>query len=124
MLFDGHLPRHLDTSCIHECVTSLDSQGVLPISDQKALILSAFACTPCPRISGMYSSGGGAGGGAVGISLGAIAIGIPSSGREVTGGPDIPECTSTSNSTSPLELRSFHVGSICSPQGFLRTGLH
>ena len=53
MLFGGYLPRNLDTSCIHECVTSLDLEsshaghpGVLPISDQKGPILSAFAYTP------------------------------------------------------------------------------
>ena len=39
---------------------------------------------------------GGAGGGIVGISHGVVAVGIPSSGREATGGPDIPESISTS----------------------------
>ena len=65
MLFIGYLPNHLDMSCIHGCVTGVSHAahpGVLPISDQKALILSAFACTLWPRISGTCSSGGGAGG--------------------------------------------------------------
>ena len=70
--------------------------GVLPISDQKALILTAFACTPSPRISGACSSGGGAGGGTVGISTCVVAVDIPSSGRDATGGPDTPESMSTS----------------------------
>ena len=131
MLFGGSRPRHLDTTCIHECVTSpvweshmQGHPGVLPISDQKALILSAFARTPCPRISGTCSSGGGAGGGTVGISLCAVAVGISSSGREVTGGPDIPESISTSKfhfvPRASTVSRRLH----CSPGGFLRTDLH
>ena len=30
MLFGGSRPRHLDTSCIHECVTSLDRESHMP----------------------------------------------------------------------------------------------
>ena len=63
---------------------------------RKAQILSAFACTPWPRISGTCSSGGGAGGGTVGISISAGAVGIPSSRRGSRVGPGIPESISTS----------------------------
>ena len=54
-----------------------------------------------------------------GISIGAVAVGIPLSGREVTGGRDstskfhfVPRASTVS--------RRFH----CSPGGFLRTDLH
>ena len=131
MLFGGYLPRHLDTSCVHGCVTFVDwesrtpgHQGVLPISDQKALILSAFACTPCPRISCTCSSGGGGGGSTVGISIGAVAVGIPSSGREVTCGPGIPESTSTSKFHFVPRASTVSSRLHCSPRGFLRTDLH
>ena len=30
MLFGGYLPRHLDTSCMYECVTSLDQESRMP----------------------------------------------------------------------------------------------
>ena len=98
--------------------------GVLPISDQKALILSAFACTPYPRIACNCSSGGGAGGVTVGISIGAVAVGIPSSGREVTGGPDTPESVSTSKFHFVPRASTVSRRSHCSPGGILRTDLH
>ena len=60
----------------------------------------------------------------MGISIGTVAVGIPSSGREVTGGPDIPESISTSTfhfvPRASIVSRRFH----CSPEGFLRTDLH
>ena len=43
----------------------------------------------------MNSSGGVAGGGTVGISIGTVTVGISSSEREVTGSPDTPESIST-----------------------------
>ena len=105
-------------------VSHVRHPGVLPISDQKALILSAFACTPCPRISCTCSSGGGAGGGTVGISSRAVTVGISSSGREVKGGPDTPESISISKfhfvPRASTVSRRLH----CSLVGFLRTDLH
>ena len=60
----------------------------------------------------------------MGISIGAVAVGIPSSGREVTGGPDVPESISTSKfhfvPRATTVSRRLH----CSPGGFLRTDLH
>ena len=60
----------------------------------------------------------------MGISPCAVAVGIPSHGREATGGPDIPESISTSNfhfvPRASTVARRLH----CSPGGFLRTGLH
>ena len=54
----------------------------------------------------------------------AVAVGISSSGREVTGGPDTPESISTSKfhfvPRASTVSRRLH----CSPGGFLRTDLH
>ena len=52
----------------------------------------------------------------MGIPIGAVAVGIPSSRRDSRGGPGIPE--SISNFTSSLELRSFHVDSIALQEVF------
>ena len=94
------------------------------MSDQKAQILSAFACTPWPRISGNCSSGGGPEGGTVAISIGPVAVGIPSSRRGSRVGPDIPESISTSKlyfvPRASIVSRRLH----CSPGCFLRTDLH
>ena len=72
------------------------------------------------RISGSCSSGGGA----AGISIGAVAVGIPSSRRDSRVGPDIPESISTSKfhfvPRASIVSRRLH----CSPGGFLRTDLH
>ena len=91
---------------------------------RKALILSAFACTPWLRISGTCSSGGGPDGGTVGISIGAAPVGIPSSPRGSRVGPGIPESISTSKfhfvPRASTVSRRLH----CSPGGFLRTDLH
>ena len=72
----------------------------------------------------MYSSGGGAGGGTVGIFIGVVAFGIPSSRRGCRVDPGIPESISTWKfhfvpraSIDPSRLH-------CSPGGFLRTDLH
>ena len=60
----------------------------------------------------------------MGISIGAIAVGIPSSRRDSRGGPGIPESMSTSKfhfvPRASIVSRRFH----CSPGGFLRTYLH
>ena len=110
--------------------TSLDQESRMPRirefcrSDQKALILSAFACTPWLRISGTCSSSGGAGGGTVGISVGPVAVGIPSSRRGSRVGPGIPESISTSKfhfvPRASIVSRRLH----CSLGGFLRNDLH
>ena len=60
----------------------------------------------------------------MGIFPCAVAVGIPSSGREATGGPDIPESISTPKfhfvPRASTVSRRLH----CSPGGFLRTYLH
>ena len=75
------------------------------------------------RISGTCSSGGGAGGGSVGFSIGAVAVGIPSSRLGSRIGPGIPESISTSKfhfvPRASIVSRRLH----CSPGGFLRTDL-
>ena len=60
----------------------------------------------------------------MGISIGAVAVGIHSSGRDSRGGPDIPESISTSEfhfvPRASIVSRRLHY----SPGGFLRTDLH
>ena len=65
-----------------------------------------------------------AGGGTVGISIGAVAVGVPTSRRGSRVGPGIPESISTSKfhfvPRASIVSRRLH----CSPGGFLRTDLH
>ena len=105
-------------------------RGVLPISDQKDLILSAFACTPCPRVSGTSLSGcgGGAGGGTGGTTIGvsrcAVTDGISSSRRVSMGGPGIAVSVPTSKFHFVPRASTVSRRLQCSPGGFLRTDLH
>ena len=76
------------------------------------------------------SSGGGVGGGTVGISSRAVAVGISASGREVTGGPDTSESISTSKfhfvssfdrfTSAPLLARRFSADCSALKQTMLR----
>ena len=81
--------------------------GVLPISDQNALILSAFACTLRARISGKCSSGKSAGGESPPVSLLSTSLHLDVK-------PQVVQILQSPfphpNSISSLEPRRFHVG--------------
>ena len=126
MQFDDSRPRHLDMF-LHSRVCDFPGPGVslavhpgvLPVSDQKAMILSAFACTPCPRISSSRLSSCGA----VAASV-AVAVAAPSSRRGSRGGPDTPKSISTSKFHFVPRASTLSRRLHFSPGGFLKTDLH
>ena len=102
MRFGGSRPRHLDTTCIHECVIYPDLVSHMRGIQEFCRFLTRRAF----------------------ISSCVVVVGIPSPRREATGGPDVPESISTSKfhfvPRASIVSRRLH----CSPGGFLRTDLH